>query len=492
MSPKSTLRGESDLEKSILAGGVAMRGTGGDMGVMWRMWRGRSSASLTASLDLEALAAHMSAMEKREKSDVKMVTLGCRLNAYETDVMAENARLSGLENAVIINSCAVTNEAVRASRQAVRRAVRENPEASIIVTGCAAQVNPESFAKIDGVTCIIGNAEKMNAQIFNPNTLLSGSEKIRVNDIMDLTEHAPQLLSGANSKDEKRQRRTRAFVQVQNGCDHRCTFCIIPYGRGNSRSVPAGEVVAHIRELVRQGYGEVVLTGVDISSWGSDLPGAPSLGNLVARVLKLVPELPRLRLSSIDLAEIDEELLRVIADEPRFCPYLHLSLQHGNTLILKRMKRRHSRDSALELIAQLKAARPDMAFGADLIAGFPTEDEDNFADNLSIIEEIGIPWLHVFPFSPKVGTPAAKMPQHNRELIKARAAALREAGAIARAKHHAARIGNEDIGLVEEGGMARLPDFTLVKLSGADDKQGEFIRLRLTGDDGEHMLGEAV
>ncbi len=410
--------------------------------------------------------------------------------------MAQNANLSGLTDAVIINSCAVTNEAVRASRQAVRRAVKDNPDAKIIVTGCAAQVDPQSFAAIDGVTRVIGNDDKMGAQVFNPETLFDGGEPIRVNDIMAVTEHAPQILSnsfgpGANAP-RQTQSRSRAFVQVQNGCDHRCTFCIIPYGRGNSRSVPAGEVVAHVRQLSAQGYKEVVLTGVDISSWGSDLPGQPPLGDLVRRILKLVPDLPRIRLSSIDLAEIDPVLMDVIAHEPRFCPYLHLSLQHGDSLILKRMKRRHSRDDALALTAKLRAARPDITFGADIIAGFPTETNEQFTQSLSILEQINIAWAHIFPFSPKDGTPAARMPQIDGRIIKARAKALREKAAHIRTAHFKTRVGGTDMALIEGGGVGRLPDFTLVDLPGSDALAGQLCKVHMTGYGKNNMTGELV
>ena len=419
-------------------------------------------------------------------TDPKVVTLGCRLNAYESDVIAQNAKLSGLKNAVVINTCAVTNEAVRASRQAVRRAKKDNPDASIIVTGCAAQVDPKAFSTIDGVDRVIGNAEKMNASIFDG--LLDGGEPIRVNDIMSVEAHAPQLLSGGNQPDAKLQNRARAFVQVQNGCDHRCTFCIIPYGRGNSRSVPAGEVVAHVKKLTAQGYKEVVLTGVDISSWGGDLPGKPPLGDLVRRILKLVPELPRLRLSSIDLAEIDPVLMDVIKSEPRFVPYLHLSLQHGDTLILKRMKRRHSREDAIRICESLRAARPNMAFGADIIAGFPTETQTQFKESLSIIDVIDIAWLHVFPFSPKLGTPAAKMPSVNGAVIKARAAQLRSAGDAARARHFAKRVGDTDIALIEKPGFGRLSDFTPVNIDG-EMEAGALLNVTLTGYGDDAMAG---
>ncbi len=442
----------------------------------------------SSKLDLTGQKAHLHFMTEQVKNnDVSVVTLGCRLNAYESDVMAQNARLSGLKSAVIINTCAVTNEAVRASRQAVRRAKKDNPNAAVIVTGCAAQVDPKAFADIEGVDRVIGNAEKMQPQIFNG--LMDDGEPIRVNDIMSVTEHAPQLLSGSNMPDEKLQSRTRAFVQVQNGCDHRCTFCIIPYGRGNSRSVPAGEVVAHVKKLAAQGYKEVVLTGVDISSWGTDLPGTPPLGDLVRRILKLVPDLPRIRLSSIDLAEIDDVLLNVIKHEPRFVPYLHLSLQHGDSLILKRMKRRHSREDAITLCRKLREARPNMAFGADIIAGFPTETQAQFEQSLSIIDVIDIAWLHVFPFSPKAGTPAAKMPAVPGNIIKTRAKSLRAAGVAARMRHFKNRTGDEDTLLVEKDGFGRLADFTPVSFTPCGAKTGELRPVTLTGYDSEHMNG---
>lgn len=426
-------------------------------------------------------------MSKPSHNPPKVITLGCRLNAYESDVVADNARLSGLSDTVIINTCAVTNEAVRASRQAVRRAKKDNPNSRIVVTGCAAQVDPKAFANIEGVDRVIGNAEKMNPQTFE--TLFDAPEPIRVNDIMSVRAHAPQILSGSNAPSGERQDRTRAFVQVQNGCDHRCTFCIIPYGRGNSRSVPAGEVVAHVKKLVSEGYREVVLTGVDISSWGGDLPGSPPLGDLVRRVLTLVPELYRLRLSSIDLAEIDSTLMNVIASEPRFAPYLHLSLQHGNTLILKRMKRRHSREDALHLCAALRTARPDITFGADIIAGFPTETDEQFDDSLSILSEIGIAWAHIFPFSPKAGTPAAKMPQLDKVIIKDRASQLRKAALKQRHQHFATRTGQTDDILIEKDGLGRLADFTQVAFNPCGAQRGQLRSISLTGYEDETMIG---
>ena len=417
----------------------------------------------------------------------EIITLGCRLNAYESDVMRGHAKDAGLTDAVIINTCAVTNEAVRGSRYAIRKAKKDNPEASIIVTGCAAQIDPKSFADMPEVDRVIGNAEKMLATSFEPETLLGG-EPIKVNDIMSVTETAPQLISGGNRVLEKSQSRTRAFLQVQNGCDHRCTFCIIPYGRGQARSTPAGEVVAHVKALVKQGYKEVVLTGVDLSSWGGDLPNKPPLGDLVRRVLKLVPELPRLRLSSIDPAEIDPALFEALTTNSRMTPYLHLSLQAGDNMILKRMKRRHSREDTVKLCQELRAARPEFTFGADIIAGFPTEDDAMFENSRNIISEIGIPWLHVFPFSARQGTPAAKMPPVDGATIKARAKILREEGARVKASYLQSRIGDTDTALFEETGLGRLPDFTLVKVDNPPES-GSLAQVQITDANNEHAIG---
>ena len=422
--------------------------------------------------------------------DTKVITLGCRLNAYESDVIAGHARDMALSGAVVINTCAVTGEAVRQSRQAVRKARKANPEAQIIVTGCAAQIDPKAFAAMPEVDRVIGNTEKMLAGTFDPQTL-AASEPILVNDIMAVSETAPQLIMGGNRERVKSQDRTRAFLQVQNGCDHRCTFCIIPYGRGNARSVPAGEVVAHVKDLAAQGYGEVVLTGVDLSSWGGDLPGQPPLGDLVRRVLKLVPELPRLRLSSIDPAEVDAALFEALASEPRMTPYLHLSLQAGDDMILKRMKRRHLRADVISLCQRLKAARPEMTFGADMIAGFPTETDAMFENGKSIISEAGIPWLHVFPYSPREGTPAAQMPPVNGKVIKARAKALREAGARMRVEHLERRMGDVDTALFESDGTGRLSDFTRVKVD-KPLKAGQFGKVKLIGHDGDIATGSLI
>ncbi|MFA5898954.1 MAG: tRNA (N(6)-L-threonylcarbamoyladenosine(37)-C(2))-methylthiotransferase MtaB, partial [Hyphomicrobium sp.] len=336
-------------------------------------------------------------------ADPVVITLGCRLNAYESEVIRNNAVAAGLNNAIIVNTCAVTGEAVRKATQTIRKLRRENPASRIIVTGCAAQIEPERFAALDEVDHVVGNAEKMQAETF-VGLSTEGSERVRVDDIMSVQETAGHLIDGYGS-------RTRAFVQVQNGCDHRCTFCIIPFGRGPSRSVPAGEVVAQIRHLVENGCREVVLTGVDITSYGADLPGKPSLGYLVRQTLKLVPELERLRLSSIDQVEADAELMRAIAEEERLMPHLHLSLQAGDDMILKRMKRRHSRADAVKFCAEVRRVRPDTVFGADIIVGFPTETDEMFDNSLSVVDDCDLTYLHVFPFSARQGTPAARMPQ---------------------------------------------------------------------------------
>ena len=427
------------------------------------------------------------------REDTKVITLGCRLNAYESDVIAQNARDAGEQDAVVINTCAVTNDAVAESRRQVRKAKRDNPDARIIVTGCAVQINPTMFAEMSEVDQLLGNHEKMNPLSFGPD---APTERIRVNDIMSIRDTAPQFMGSENAPALKSQSRSRAFLQVQNGCDHRCTFCIIPYGRGNSRSVPAGEVVGSVKSLVRQGYNEVVLTGVDLSSWGSDLPGTPPLGGLVRRILKLVPELPRLRLSSIDPAEVDEVLFALLTTDTRMSPYLHLSLQSGDDMILKRMKRRHSRQDAVELCNNLRAARPEFTFGADIIAGFPTETDAMFENSLSVISEIGIPWLHVFPFSPREGTPAAKIPPVNGNIVKARAKTLREAGAAEKAAHLKTRIGQEDEALFEETGLGRLPDFSMVKVDNPPldikDAAGSLGRVAIVDATDEHLIGHII
>lgn len=420
----------------------------------------------------------MNAPAKPPRADVEILTLGCRLNAYESEAMRALADEAALSNAVIINTCAVTGEAVRQARQAVRRARRERPDAEIIVTGCAAQIDPQSFAAMPEVNRVLGNAEKMRAKSF-----VGPHERVAVADIMAVRETASHLIDGFVE-------RTRAYVQVQNGCDHRCTFCIIPYGRGNSRSAPAGEVVEQIRRLAANGVPEVVLTGVDLTSWGADLPGQPNLGSLVARILKLASDLPMLRLSSLDAIEMDDQLFELVTQHERVAPYLHLSLQHGDDLILKRMKRRHSRAQAIELAQRLKAARPEIALGADFIAGFPTETEAHFANTLSLIDECDLAYVHAFPFSPREGTPAARMPQLGRSAIKERAARLRGSGAAALERHLGRWVGREADGLVERDGFARLPDFTAVRFEGASGKA--FQRLRFSAHDGAHLIGVAA
>ncbi len=416
-----------------------------------------------------------------EATGVHIVTFGCRLNAYESEVIRARAAEDGLENAVVFNTCAVTGEAVRQARQAIRKARRDNPEARLIVTGCAAQIDPAAFAGMAEVDLVLGNAEKTQAGAYLP---AAPEGRVRVNDIMSVRETAGHLIDGLKD-------RARAYVEVQNGCDHRCTFCIIPFGRGNSRSAPAGEVVEQIRRLSAQGYQEVVLTGVDVTSWGSDLPGAPTLGQLVARILKLVPDLPRLRLSSIDAAEIDPDLLACLATEPRLMPYLHLSLQAGDDMILKRMKRRHNRTDALNLIRAVRAVRPDTAFGADLIAGFPTETEEMFENTLSLVEEAGLDFLHVFPFSPRPGTPAARMPQLSRTVIKARAARLRAAGDLALTRHLEGLVGRTLTGLVERVDLARGEDFTEIAFSGPA-QIGKLMAFRVIGLEGHRVRAEIL
>jgi len=409
-------------------------------------------------------------------NDVDIVTFGCRLNAYESEVIRKRAAEDGLSDAIVFNTCAVTNEAVRQARQAIRKARRERPGAKLIVTGCAAQIDPAAFAAMAEVDLVLGNAEKSQAGAYAPQ---AEPMRVRVNDIMSVRETAGHLIDGLKD-------RARAYVEVQNGCDHRCTFCIIPYGRGNSRSAAAGEVVEQVRRLAAEGYREVVLTGVDVTSWGADLPGQPTLGQLVARILKLVPELPRLRLSSIDAAEIDPDLMRCLATEPRLMPYLHLSLQAGDDMILKRMKRRHSRADALKLVAEVRAVRPDTAFGADLIAGFPTETDEMFENTLKLIEEAELAFLHVFPFSPRPGTPAARMPAVKRDVVKARAARLRAAGEAGLARHLARQAGRTLSGLVERPGVARAEDFTEITFTG-EAEVGQVAALRVTGHDGRRL-----
>ena len=408
-------------------------------------------------------------------------TLGCRLNAYETEAMKELSAAAGVENAVIVNTCAVTAEAVRKAKQEIRKLRRAHPDARLIVTGCAAQTEPETFSDMAEVDVVIGNTEKMQADTWRGMAadFVGETEKVQVDDIMSVTETAGHLIDGFGT-------RSRAYVQVQNGCDHRCTFCIIPFGRGNSRSVPAGVVVDQIKRLVDKGYNEVVLTGVDLTSWGADLPATPRLGDLVMRILKLVPDLPRLRISSIDSIEVDEALMQAIASEPRLMPHLHLSLQAGDDMILKRMKRRHLRDDAIRFCEEAKRLRPDMTFGADIIAGFPTETEAMFENSLKLVADCDLTWLHVFPYSAREGTPAARMPAVNGKAIKDRAARLRAAGEAQVARHLAAQIGKTHHILMENPRMGRTEQFTEV-LFETDQPEGQIVTARISGVLGQQL-----
>ncbi|MEM9715642.1 MAG: tRNA (N(6)-L-threonylcarbamoyladenosine(37)-C(2))-methylthiotransferase MtaB [Pseudomonadota bacterium] len=409
-------------------------------------------------------------------------TLGCRLNAYESAAMSELAAAAGLNDVVIVNTCAVTAEAVRTSKQRIRKLSRDNPDAQVIVTGCAAQTDPDGFAEMPEVTKVVGNLEKMQADTWTALApdFRGATEKVMVDDIMSVTETAGHLIDGFGT-------RSRAYVQVQNGCDHRCTFCIIPYGRGNSRSVPAGVVVEQIQRLVDRGFNEVVLTGVDITSWGADLPGGPPFGDLVQRILKLVPDLPRLRISSIDSVEADAALIDAVASDPRLMPHLHLSLQAGDDLVLKRMKRRHLRDDAIRFCEDMRKARPDIVYGADIIAGFPTETEEMFQQSLKLVEECGLTWLHVFPYSIREGTPAAKMPQVNRAEIKSRSARLRAAGEAAVADHLKAQMGQTHHVLTENPHMGRTEGFTEVRFE-APQPVGQIIPTAIIGSAGNQLL----
>ncbi|TVS00129.1 MAG: tRNA (N(6)-L-threonylcarbamoyladenosine(37)-C(2))-methylthiotransferase MtaB [Rhodobacteraceae bacterium] len=411
----------------------------------------------------------------------RFTTLGCRLNAYETEAMKALADSAGVRDALVVNTCAVTAEAVRKARQEIRRLRRENPEVPIIVTGCAAQTEPATFAAMPEVTRVIGNSEKMRRETWEALVpdMIGQTERVQVDDIMSVRETASHLIDGFGT-------RARAYVQVQNGCDHRCTFCIIPYGRGNSRSVPAGVVVEQINRLVAQGYREVVLTGVDLTSWGTDLPGQPKLGDLVRRILRLT-DVQRLRISSIDSIEVDEALMEMIAIERRLMPHLHLSLQAGDDLILKRMKRRHLRGDAISFCDEARRLRPDMVFGADIIAGFPTETEEMFDNSLRLVEECGLTFLHVFPFSPREGTPAARMPKLPGDVIRMRAAKLRALGKQSLARHLDAQKGVIHEVLTESPDMGRTEQFTEVRF--ADPQPvGAILRRRISGHDGAQLL----
>ncbi|GGA91411.1 tRNA (N(6)-L-threonylcarbamoyladenosine(37)-C(2))-methylthiotransferase MtaB [Brucella endophytica] len=418
---------------------------------------------------------------------VEIVTFGCRLNTYESEVMKREADAAGLGQveggAIVFNTCAVTSEAVRQARQAIRKARRENPKARIIVTGCAAQTGADDFASMDEVDLVLGNEEKLKANSYRmlPDFGVNQFEKVRVNDIMEVRETASHMVDAIEG-------RARAFVQVQNGCDHRCTFCIIPYGRGNSRSVPMGAVVEQVKRLVGNGYLEVVLTGVDMTSYGPDLPGTPRLGKLIKTILSQVPDLQRLRLSSIDSIEADDDLMEALASEKRLMPHLHLSLQSGDNMILKRMKRRHLRDDSIRFCETVRQIRPDIVFGADIIAGFPTETEEMFQNSLDIVEECGLTHLHVFPFSPREGTPAARMPQVARQTVKERAARLRAEGDRAYAAHLDKLQGTVQKILVEREGLGRTDGFTLTALDGGEP--GTIIERRITGHDGEKLIAK--
>jgi len=420
---------------------------------------------------------------------IDVVTFGCRLNAYESEVIRREAAAAGLADTVVVNTCAVTAEAVRQARQAIRRLSRERPDARIVVTGCAAQTEPGTFAEMPEVDRVLGNAEKLDAEVWaQTRGILDRSadfgvgrdEKALVNDIMAVRQTAPHVIDGFDG-------RARAVVQVQNGCDHRCTFCIIPYGRGNSRSVPMGEVVAQVRTLVERGYREVVLTGVDLTSYGAKLPGAPKLGTLVKQILKHVPELARLRLSSIDSVEADRDLLDAFGSDARLMPHLHLSLQAGDDIILKRMKRRHLRADAIAFCEEVRRLRPDVVFGADIIAGFPTETEDMFKRSLDLVDACGLIYLHVFPFSARAGTPAARMPQLRRDVVKDRARRLRDKGETALRRHLDAQIGATRRVLTESHDLGRTEHFTQVRLA-APIEPGVILDLTVAGHDGKQLL----
>ncbi|MBR0791362.1 tRNA (N(6)-L-threonylcarbamoyladenosine(37)-C(2))-methylthiotransferase MtaB [Bradyrhizobium manausense] len=413
---------------------------------------------------------------------VDIVTFGCRLNAFEAEVIRSKAEGAGLSDTIVINSCAVTNEAVAQARQSIRKLKRERPHARIVVTGCAAQTQSGMFAEMAEVDRVVGNDDKMRGDAWRAAREafdLGAGEKIAVSDIMAVREMAPHLIDGYASG------LPRVFVQVQNGCDHRCTFCIIPYGRGNSRSVPMGAVVDQVRTLVERGHAEIVLTGVDLTSYGTDLPGAPKLGMLTRQILRHVPELKRLRISSIDSIEADADLLDAIADDARLMPHLHLSLQSGDDMILKRMKRRHLRSDAIAFCDQVRRLRPDIVFGADIIAGFPTETEEMFSRSLDLVDECGLTFLHVFPYSPRPGTPAAKMPQVAGPAIKGRAKRLRAAGEAALRKRLDAEIGATRDVLIESDGQGRTQHYLPVAIAG--ERVGSVVPLTIVGSDGERL-----
>jgi threonylcarbamoyladenosine tRNA methylthiotransferase MtaB len=422
---------------------------------------------------------------------VDIVTFGCRLNSFESEMIRREAEGAGLSDTIVINSCAVTNEAVAQARQSIRKLKRERPQARIVVTGCAAQTQSEMFAAMGEVDRVIGNDDKMRSEAWRQARAafdIGDCEKVAVSDIMAVREMAPHLVEGFQGEGFQNGLQNglpRAFVQVQNGCDHRCTFCIIPFGRGNSRSVPMGAVVDQVRALAERGHAEIVLTGVDLTSYGADLPGAPKLGMLTKQILRHVPELKRLRISSIDSIEADADLLDAIATDSRLMPHLHLSLQSGDDLILKRMKRRHSREDAIDFCAQVRRLRPDIVFGADIIAGFPTETDEMFARSETLVEECGLSFLHVFPYSPRPGTPATRMPQVPGGAIKDRARRLREVGAAALRKRLASEVGATREVLIESAMVGRTEHFLPVAISG--EVPGDVKSFAITGHDGARL-----
>lgn len=420
-------------------------------------------------------------------SSIEVINFGCRLNSYEGEIIKQNADEAGLENTLIFNSCAVTAEAERQVRQAIRKARKENPTAKIIVTGCSAQINPKQYADMAEVDSVLGNEEKLHKENYAPTLalpLMGREEKIVVNDIMSVRETASHLVASYDG-------RARAFVQVQNGCDHRCTFCIIPFGRGNSRSVPMGEIVEQVRSLVANGYNEVVLTGVDISDYGKDLPSSPTLGQMCRRLLSLVPDLKRLRLSSIDAVEVDADLLKLFENEPRLMPHIHISLQAGDDMILKRMKRRHNRQDIVDFCVKLRELRPDIVFGADIIAGFPTETDEMFENTLNLVRETGLIYLHVFPYSARAGTPAAKMPQVAKEIRKSRAKLLREEGEKNLQLYLQTQIGKTLKILVEKEKMGRTEHFAMVQLDKTCEA-GSIVTAIITCAKVDKLIGEFI
>lgn len=422
----------------------------------------------------------MKSVPASSQKEPEVLTFGCRLNTYESEVMRKHAVDAGLNDAIIINTCAVTKEAERQARQAIRRARKKNPDAQIIVTGCASQINPDLYGAMPEVNRVIGNDLKLKRDTWG----LETEDKVIVNDIMAVEETASHLVDGFDG-------RARAFLQVQNGCDHRCTFCIIPYGRGNSRSVPIGVIAENVRHLVAQGYNEVVMTGVDVTSYGSDLPGQPTLGQMIRRVLALVPELPRVRLSSLDPVEIDDDLWTLIAEEKRFMPHLHLSLQAGDDMILKRMKRRHLRQDVIDVCKKARELRPDIVFGADIIAGFPTETDDMFKNTVDIVNQCDLTFLHVFPYSEREGTPAAKMPQVDPAKRKDRAKQLRDLGDKQMEKFVAAQIGRITTAVIEQNGHGRTEHFAEVALD-KECNAGDIVSVKIEACDSGLLKGRVL